>query len=98
MKRALAMQLAALEAMDATELRSEGERVYKTSSAKPASKIGMVADLLQREDGATLADMIAVTGWRPHTTRAALTGLRKKGHTIVRDTRDGSTLYSMAAS
>jgi hypothetical protein len=66
--------------------------------AKPASKIGMVADLLRRKSGATLADLVAATGWLPHTTRAALTGLRKKGHDIERGTRDGVTTYSIAAS
>ena len=46
---------------------------------KPVSKISMVADLLRRKGGATLAELVAATGWLPHTTRAALTGLRKKG-------------------
>ena len=67
-------------------------------SAKPASKIGMVADLLRRNCGATLAELVAATGWLPHTTRAALTGLRKKGHGIERGTRAGITTYSIAAS
>ena len=65
---------------------------------KPASKISMVADLLRRKGGATLAELIAATGWRPHTTRAALTGLRTKGYGIERGTRDGVTTYSIAAS
>lgn len=66
--------------------------------AKPTSKIGMVADLLRRKDGATLPELVAATGWLPHTTRAALTGLRKKGHGIERSTRDGVMTYSIAAS
>ena len=65
---------------------------------KPASKISMVADLLRRKGGATLAELIAATGWLPHTTRAALTGLRKKGHGVERSTRNGVTTYSIAAS
>ena len=39
-----------------------------------------VIELLQRGDSATLAELIADTGWLPHTTRAALTGLRKRGY------------------
>ena len=66
--------------------------------AKPLSKIGMVADLLRRKGGATLAELIAATGWLPHTTRAALTGLRKKGHGIERSSRGGVTSYSISAS
>jgi DNA-binding transcriptional regulator PaaX len=49
--------------------------------------------LLQREVGATLAELIEATGWKAHTTRAALTGLRKKGHTIERRKRDELTCY-----
>ena len=65
---------------------------------KPVSKISAVADLLRREGGATLAELGAATGWQPHTTRAALTGLRKKGHKIERGTRDGATTWWVAAS
>jgi site-specific DNA recombinase len=36
--------------------------------------------LLQRDCGATLEELIAATDWLPHTTRAALTGLRKRGY------------------
>jgi hypothetical protein len=37
--------------------------------------------------------MIAVTGWLPHTTRAALTGLKKKGYAISSDKVDGVRTY-----
>ena len=58
-----------------------------------ASKIDQVIALLSRDEGATLAEMTAATGWQPHTTRAALTGLRKKRHALVKDKRDGETCY-----
>jgi Protein of unknown function (DUF3489). len=66
-------------------------------SSRPVSKIGTVLSLLQREEGATLDEMIAATGWLPHTTRAALTGLRKKGHVIAKDKRGDMTCYRIAA-
>ncbi len=50
---------------------------------RTASKIGIVLRLLQAPEGAGLAKLIEVTGWLPHTTRAALTGLRKRGYTVV---------------
>ena len=65
---------------------------------KPDSKIARVIDLLQRPEGATLAELIEATGWLPHTARAALTGLRKKGHAIVRDKRDDVTCYRIAGA
>jgi hypothetical protein len=63
----------------------------------PTSKIGTVLSLLQRDEGATLDEMVAATGWLPHTTRAALTGLRKKGHAITKSKRETETCYSVAA-
>jgi DNA-binding IclR family transcriptional regulator len=44
-----------------------------------------VIDLLRRADGATIVDLSEATGWLPHTTRAALTGLRKRGYAVVRE-------------
>lgn len=52
-----------------------------------------MVELLQRPQGATLAEMVQATGWLPHTTRAALTGLKKKGHTIAKDKRGEVTCY-----
>ena len=62
------------------------------------TKTDAVVELLQRDAGATLVELIAATGWLPHTTRAALTGLRKKGHAIDRLKRDGATCYRIAAA
>ena len=44
-----------------------------------------------------IAEMVAVTAWQPHTMRAALTGLRKKGHAIERSTRGYAASYTIAA-
>ena len=67
-------------------------------AAKPApvTKVAAVIALLERSIGATLAELIAATGWLPHTTRAALTGLRKKGHLIERSKRGEQTCYRIA--
>jgi len=64
---------------------------------RPASvsKIARVIALLERTGGASLADLIENTGWLPHTTRAALTGLRKKGHVIAKESRNGMTFYNI---
>ncbi|PIW54256.1 MAG: hypothetical protein COW16_12265 [Sphingomonadales bacterium CG12_big_fil_rev_8_21_14_0_65_65_10] len=66
----------------------------KETSRKPReTKIGKVIAVLKRKEGATLDEMIEATGWLPHTTRAALTSLKKKGHTIKRDKRGDTTCY-----
>jgi len=61
------------------------------------TKAAAILAMLQREAGATLPELIAVTGWLPHTTRAALTGLRKKGHAIERFKRDEASCYRILA-
>lgn len=62
-------------------------------TSAPTSKIEQVLTLLHRDEGATLTEITGITGWLPHTARAALTGLRKKGHAITRDKRGEETCY-----
>jgi len=70
------------------------------SDAKPLrqTKAAVVLAMLEREEGATLVELIAATNWLPHTTRAALTGLRKKGHAIDRSKRGDITCYHSKAA
>ena len=49
------------------------------------TKTDAVIRLLRRSSGATIAQLQKITGWKPHSVRAALTGLRKKGHDVQRD-------------
>ena len=65
------------------------------SSPRAGSKIEALIGLLRSDEGATLTAMAEATGWLPHTTRAALTGLRKKGHSITKIKRDGATVYQI---
>jgi hypothetical protein len=69
------------------------------AAAAPApkpSKIAQVVELLRREGGATLAELVEATGWLPHSARAALTGLRHKGHAIEKTKRGDVTCYRIA--
>ena len=69
---------------------SKAKKAATTSaSAAPTSpaprqgtKIARVIALLQRDQGAKLDELIAATGWLPHTARAALTGLRHRGYDV----------------
>ncbi|QJU59994.1 DUF3489 domain-containing protein [Sphingomonas sp. AP4-R1] len=89
------------EAIGAEPLQgSDEENVADVKAASPtepkaSTKTGMVLDMLRRDDGATLEELATATGWLPHTTRAALTGLRKKGHHIARGKRGETTCYSL---
>ena len=51
--------------------------------AKP-TKTATILKLLRRPKGASIAELQKATGWKPHSVRAALTGLRKNGHKIER--------------
>lgn len=67
-------------------------------AAKPlrVTKAAKILSLLKRDGGVTLLELTEVTGWLPHTTRAALTGLRKKGHQIKRDSETCYRIVSAA--
>lgn len=58
------------------------------ASSRRLTKQDQILALLSREEGASIDDLMAATGWLPHTVRAALSGLRKKGHAIDRH-KDG---------
>jgi len=65
---------------------------------RPASKSAAIIMLLCRPDGASLDDLTQTTGWQKHTARAALTGLKKKGHTIERSKVDGVSRYRITGT
>jgi len=69
----------------------------KATTTKKTTKTEKVVALLKREQGASLDELNNATGWLPHTTRAAMTGLRKKGHAIERTTVDGVSRYAIGA-
>ncbi len=62
----------------------------------PTTKTARLIALLQSEPGASITDIVTAFGWLPHSARAALTGLRKRGHAIVRSSSDGTTRYRIA--
>lgn len=65
---------------------------------KLQTKSALVLDLLQRPGGVTIDQLAAATGWLPHTTRAALTHLKKKGHVIIsKKPAAGSRAYYITA-
>ena len=66
----------------------------RTTTTSRLPRKQQLLDMLARKNGARSSEMIAMTGWLPHTLRAALSGLRKQGHVIERiKVEDGSSLY-----
>ena len=74
-----------------------GAAEKQTPCAFPFTKKEAVLNLLRDPEGTTLSAIVAATSWQPHTVRAVLTGLRKKGYSIERSSRDGATCYRLAA-
>jgi hypothetical protein len=70
----------------------------QASADKPGTKRALILDLLGRGEGASLEELIAATGWLPHTTRAALSRIRSSGQALMKSTRpDGRTAYRIEA-
>jgi hypothetical protein len=63
------------------------------TASKSPSKTCQVLELLKRDHGATIEELVSMTGWLPHTTRAALTGLKKKGHALTSEKIDSVRRY-----
>jgi hypothetical protein len=61
------------------------------SVPRQGSKLAQVIALLGRKQGVGIEELTSATGWLPHTTRAALTGLRKRGYAIERSRSERST-------
>jgi hypothetical protein len=67
------------------------------AAPRTGSKQALIVDMLSKEQGVTIDALIKATGWLPHTTRAALTGLRKRGFTVERIPHaPGASLYRIA--
>jgi predicted ArsR family transcriptional regulator len=70
-----------------------------TKTTEPApphvTKTAKLLTLLQTGTGASLEDMTDATGWQPHTVRAAMTGLKKKGHVINKHVEGKTTIWSV---
>ena len=74
--------------MPATEAATP--RPKTSTPAEPRqTKSAAVLALLRRKEGATLDQLVEATGWLPHTARAALTGLKRKGHAITSSKEEG---------
>ncbi len=73
-----------------------GVQPAPTPTLRAGSKQALVISMLSGKSGATLDALVEATGWLPHTTRAALTGLRQKGFSIERTREKDASVYRIA--
>ena len=93
--KTLRITAAGLEALDIGTPATAPEKAPPEPKA-PAKggRIEAILKLMRRKQGATVPALRDATGWQPHSVRAALTGLRKKGIDIARDKNGkGETIY-----
>ena len=60
---------------------------------KKPSKSVTVTKMLSRGIGATVAEIMKSTGWKEHSCRAFLTGVRKTSKLLKEQRHDGKTAY-----
>lgn len=64
---------------------------------KKHSKSASVIKMLARGTGATVAEIMKSTGWKEHSCRAFLTGVRKANKLLKEQRPDGNTAYRIEA-
>jgi hypothetical protein len=69
------------------------------SDAKRPSKQNEVIAMLQRPEGATVAEVVSATGWQRHTVRGLFSGTLKKklGLTLTSAKEERGRVYRIAA-
>ena len=65
---------------------------------KKQSKSASVTRMLSRGNGATIAEIMKSTGWKEHSSRAFLTGVRKSSKLLKEQRPDGKTAYRIEAA
>ncbi|MCW1400922.1 DUF3489 domain-containing protein [Novosphingobium sp. MW5] len=74
------------------------EQPAKTSTKTP-SKLDQVEALLRASTGASIAEIMAATGWQQHSVRGAMAGaLKKRGLVITSDKAGGTRRYRASAA
>ena len=67
-------------------------------SPRSGTKLDSIIVALRRDQGTSVTELMAATGWLPQTTRAALTGLRKRGYAVIRVAGEDGSVYRIADS
>lgn len=90
-----------------TKKTQKNKAAKKTKAKKTVSermnRTLQVMAALQREEGATIDELVEMTGWQPHSARGFLSNMRKKlkekgeDSQIAKYTRDGKTMYKLEA-
>ena len=72
----------------------------KAAAGRPDSKSAKILVLLERSQGASLKELVAATGWQPHSVRGFLSGQvgKKIGRKVKAAAEDGERRYRVEPS
>ena len=68
-------------------------KAKRVRQAARSTKSDLVISLLSRTNGAAASELLSATGWQLHSLRAFISGLRKRGHAILRSKENGEARY-----
>ena len=83
-------------AVSAAEAKWRADGVAKHDTIRSGTKLAEIVDAMKRPGGATVAQMMAGTGWQAHSVRGAISGMVKKklGYEVVTENgADGLRAY-----
>ena len=63
---------------DSAEVKPTEDAAPKTRAPRAGTKQATLIAMLRAPDGATIAEIMAATGWQSHTVRGAMSGALKK--------------------
>lgn len=88
------------DALTKREVTHALQKLEVTSRAiRPGTKLAAIIDAMRHPGGATIAQMMASTGWQAHTVRGAISGMvrKKLGYEVVAEkSADGQRTYRIA--
>lgn len=72
----------------------------KAPDKSPSTKLDQIVSALRAPRGATLAQLMALTGWQQHSVRGALSGALKKqrGFTIASSKSGSERVYRIGGA
>lgn len=92
-----------MDAPDALTKREVTHALQKLEATsrpiRPGTKLAAIIDAMRHPGGATIAQMMAGTGWQAHTVRGAISGMVRKrlGYEVVTEKgADGQRAYRIA--
>ncbi|MGD9788363.1 MAG: DUF3489 domain-containing protein [Sulfuricellaceae bacterium] len=86
-----------IQKLDAPDALTKREATPPT--IRPGTKLAAIIDAMRHPGGATVAQMMAGTGWQAHTVRGAISGMVRKrlGYEVVTEKgADGRRAYRIA--